>query len=278
MQRVGPPPSYKNLKIPGLNAPIPPGAEYGYHPGGWGRPPADENGRPLYVEAWGQAEAPRPSQYIEVVHWGALPEQLEQSEEEEPDNEGDGEMVEEERIVDYPGNSTEEDSSGIETPLSGIETPQNLEGTLRKVPKKIDESGEKQLYQVLEQRETSIGGELYGSSHTYVIDKTKAPAPVPVPAPAATTAVAAKSGERVDLMKSQKTESVDIALDPSELSALSEEVFKKKFDKAVEDQKGDKSGTSTETGTESEVTGKKRKRSGKDEGKKSKKFKDGFQF
>ena len=33
MQRYGPPPSYPNLKIPGLNAPIPPDCSFGYHPG-----------------------------------------------------------------------------------------------------------------------------------------------------------------------------------------------------------------------------------------------------
>ena len=33
MQRYGPPPSYPSLKIPGLNAPIPPGAQFGYHQG-----------------------------------------------------------------------------------------------------------------------------------------------------------------------------------------------------------------------------------------------------
>lgn len=42
MQRYGPPPAYPNLKIPGLNAPIPEGASFGYHPGGWGKPPVDE--------------------------------------------------------------------------------------------------------------------------------------------------------------------------------------------------------------------------------------------
>lgn len=42
MQRFGPPPSYPSLRIPGLNAPIPEGAQWGYHPGGWGRPPIDE--------------------------------------------------------------------------------------------------------------------------------------------------------------------------------------------------------------------------------------------
>lgn len=42
MQRYGPPPSYPSLKIPGVNAPIPSGAEWGYHPGGWGYPPVDD--------------------------------------------------------------------------------------------------------------------------------------------------------------------------------------------------------------------------------------------
>lgn len=33
MQRYGPPPSYPNLKIAGLNAPIPPSCQFGYHAG-----------------------------------------------------------------------------------------------------------------------------------------------------------------------------------------------------------------------------------------------------
>ena len=53
MQRYGPPPSYPNLKIPGLNAPIPDGCSFGYHAGGWGKPPVDESGRPLYGDVFG---------------------------------------------------------------------------------------------------------------------------------------------------------------------------------------------------------------------------------
>ncbi len=34
-----------------MNAPIPVGAEYGHHPGGWGRAPIDIDGSPLYPEA-----------------------------------------------------------------------------------------------------------------------------------------------------------------------------------------------------------------------------------
>ena len=48
MQRYGPPPSYPNLKIPGLNAPIPEGCSFGYHAGGWGKPPVDETGKIEY--------------------------------------------------------------------------------------------------------------------------------------------------------------------------------------------------------------------------------------
>ena len=54
MQRYGPPP-YPQLKILGLNAPIPHGALFGYHAGGWGKPPVDDElGRPLYGDVFGQ--------------------------------------------------------------------------------------------------------------------------------------------------------------------------------------------------------------------------------
>ena len=51
--RYGPPPSYPNLKIAGLNAPIPEGCSFGYHAGGWGKPPVDEHGKPLYGDVFG---------------------------------------------------------------------------------------------------------------------------------------------------------------------------------------------------------------------------------
>lgn len=51
--RYGPPPSYPNLKIPGLNAPIPESTSFGYHAGGWGKPPVDETGKPLYGDVFG---------------------------------------------------------------------------------------------------------------------------------------------------------------------------------------------------------------------------------
>lgn len=66
MQRYGPPPSYPSLKIPGLNAPIPPGTEFGYHPGGWGKPPVDPSGQPLYGDVFGVNLEPDDDLDIEV--------------------------------------------------------------------------------------------------------------------------------------------------------------------------------------------------------------------
>ena len=51
--RYGPPPSYPNLKIPGLNAPIPDTTSFGYHAGGWGKPPVDSMGKPIYGDVFG---------------------------------------------------------------------------------------------------------------------------------------------------------------------------------------------------------------------------------
>jgi len=42
-------------QVPGLSAPIPPGAQFGFQPGGWGKPPVDEVGNPLYGDVFGQA-------------------------------------------------------------------------------------------------------------------------------------------------------------------------------------------------------------------------------
>jgi hypothetical protein len=56
------------------------------------------------------------------------------------------------------------DETGIETPLSGLETPTNIEGQLRK--------RKKDLYEVLEEQETHVDSrDIYGSTHKYVFDK-----------------------------------------------------------------------------------------------------------
>lgn len=118
-QRYGPPPSYPALKIPGLNAPPPPGAMWGYHPGGYGKPPVDEHNRPLYGgDIFGVLQPQQAMQQGEPVErdlWGELqePELSEEESEEEEEEEEEEEMDEED--VD----------TGLQTP-SGLETPSGL--------------------------------------------------------------------------------------------------------------------------------------------------------
>ncbi|KAG0296718.1 Splicing factor 3B subunit 2, partial [Dissophora globulifera] len=174
MQRYGPPPGYKNLKIPGLNAPIPEGAQWGYHPGGWGKPPVDEFNRPLYGDVFGSAQTEVQSEYMEPVEkvlWGELdPEEEEEEdeedeeEEEEGDEEGGEEREEEEEELEE-GLVT---PSGMQSVASGLETPDFIE--LRKDSRRAtddaDDGAPKSLYTVIPQKQTSITG-FMGSQHVY---------------------------------------------------------------------------------------------------------------
>ncbi|KAI3718888.1 hypothetical protein L6452_19773 [Arctium lappa] len=211
MQRYGPPPSYPHLKIPGLNAPIPPGASFGYHPGGWGKPPVDEFGRPVYGDVFGQQEEP-PNYEEEPVdkskHWG----DLEEEEEEEEEEDEMEEQYEEEELED--GIQSVDSLSSTPT---GVETPDVID--LRKQQRK---EPEKPLYQVLEEKEEKIApGTLLGTTHTYVIGG----APQDKPA-----------GKRVDLLRGQKTDRVDVSLQPEELEAM-ENVLPAKYEEAREEEK-----------------------------------------
>ncbi|RIA84140.1 hypothetical protein C1645_808909 [Glomus cerebriforme] len=234
MQRYGPPPSYPNLKIPGLNAPIPEGAQWGFHPGGWGKPPVDEYNRPLYGDVFGTYQQEIPSDIVQPIErslWGEL--ELEEEESEEEEEEEEEEIVEDdtatskalqEGLVTPSGLSSV--PSGLETPeyielrkfqntstpttntaslASGLETPDFIE--LRKYQKN-DEDEPKPLYTVLPQKETSISG-FMGSQHVYDL-----------------------SGSLKGAKRKAVGAGVDVALDPSEMANLDEETLRVKFEEA----------------------------------------------
>jgi splicing factor 3B subunit 2 len=118
-QRFGPPPSYPSLKIPGLNAPPPPGGAWGFHPGGYGKPPVDEFNRPLYGgDIFGVLQPQQNNQAgepIERTLWGELqPPEEDEDEDDEDEDEDEEEEGDEEDI-----------GTGLETP-SGLETPGGL--------------------------------------------------------------------------------------------------------------------------------------------------------
>jgi splicing factor 3B subunit 2 len=183
-QRYGPPPSYPAIKIPGLNAPLPPGADWGYHPGGYGKPPVDEYNRPLYggdligiLQPQQNQQAGEP---VEKSPWGELQAREEESEEEESDDEDEGD--EEEDV-----------GAGLQTP-SGMETPGGLtsavpsefgggetvggEFTLRK-QRRGTETEEpapvRSAYQVVPEKAASAKG-FFGSDRVYDLSAAQAQA------------------------------------------------------------------------------------------------------
>lgn len=189
MQRYGPPPSYPNLKIPGLNAPIPPGAQYGYHPGGWGKPPVNEYGQPLY----GTYEDEGVGEEKDLL-WGEVEEMSEEEEEEDEEvDAGDGAATpalgtQTPFGVDTPIVSMGSEAggvhsiSGVSSVTSGMETPASMS---RKAGRGVNSvSGissatmtpQPQLFQVLEEQKTKAGRGLFPSQHGYNMAGARTPA------------------------------------------------------------------------------------------------------
>ncbi|KAJ1020802.1 hypothetical protein NDA18_005652 [Ustilago nuda] len=169
MQRYGPPPSYPHLQIPGLNAPIPEGAQWGFHPGGWGRPPVDEYGKPLYANVLANpAELALDAELVDKVekqHWGQL--EPEQSDHEEQEQE---EQQQEQEPVDQCGLQ-----SVASTVAAGLQTPSFIE--LRKDARVEDnkEAAPRSLYQVLPERaaSSSASGQFIASERLYDLEGAK---------------------------------------------------------------------------------------------------------
>ncbi|KAI7858546.1 hypothetical protein BDC45DRAFT_457485 [Circinella umbellata] len=222
MQRYGPPPSYPTLKIAGLNSPIPDGAQWGYHPGGWGRPPVDEFNRPLYGDVFGVTQQEvAPPEIVEPVEknlWGELEseEEYEEEEEEEEEEESDEEKGEEEEETQGDVQEGLATPSGMTSVASGLETPDFIE--LRKEVRRTEEEDEgqpRQLYQVLPEVQKNITGYM-GSQHGYDMSTVE------------------QKGDEAPAVRSSKRkmgENVDVAIDPSELeSGLDESTLRAKYD------------------------------------------------
>mmetsp|Transcript_20111 Transcript_20111/g.34621 ORF Transcript_20111/g.34621 Transcript_20111/m.34621 type:complete len:627 (-) Transcript_20111:353-2233(-) len=225
MQRYGPPPSYPNLRVQGLNAPIPQGAQFGYHAGGWGKPPVDEFGNAVYGDVFGQ-KAGEPESDDEVdkgLKWGELEPELEESEESEEEEEG----PDEDQLADGIASGIASGltsgivsglASGIASSLpSGMETP-DVSVQLRKG----NESNEpRQLYQVLEQKAVPIGqNTLLGTDHIYVMPGAEAKGK--------------KSGPGIPGLPGRPGAiDIEVTLTPEEMEGLDEAGIKALYDEKV---------------------------------------------
>lgn len=256
MQRHGPPPSYPHLKIPGLNAPIPEGASWGYHPGGWGRPPVDEAGRPLYGDVFGKEkvkEEPKDEEAENVELWGepTITEDFEEERPEEIEEKSEEEEEKEEEEVEEKEETAPkvELIDTISTITSGIETPESIDLRKKKEAPKVTQPPEKkQLYTELQERKARVGGGIMGTAHKYV------------------------------LPGADKVKEVEASLTPEQLEKMEKgdkEILKEKF--AQEREKAVKQFTQTSSEVrevyEEETRKRKRKSEKKDKKEKKKKFK-----
>ncbi|KAL4788865.1 hypothetical protein BDV19DRAFT_48680 [Aspergillus venezuelensis] len=209
-QRYGPPPSYPALKIPGLNAPPPPGAMWGYHPGGYGKPPVDEHNRPLYGgDIFGVLQPQQTMQQGEPVEkdlWGELqePELSEEESEEEEEEDMDEEDMD----------------AGLQTP-SGLDTPSGLASAVPLELPGIENAagefdvrkhyrgneteetvGHRSAFHVIPERQTQVQG-FFGGDRAY--DLRPAPDNLPV--------LGAEDQNR----KRKNPGDVDVSVDPDDM-------------------------------------------------------------
>jgi splicing factor 3B subunit 2 len=184
MQRYGPPPSYPGLKIPGLNAALPCAkCQFGFHPGGWGKPPVDAYGRPLYGgnpfdppgtstrdDALNGNLVTSDGKTINKVDWGALPTGIMDDQESDDDEEevSSGEEMEEsdDEEEDVPADGLE---SVLPPPPSGVAAPVDLRKQAGDETPLV-QGPPKQLYQVIDEtKASSQAGAIFASETAYAI-------------------------------------------------------------------------------------------------------------
>ncbi|GAB0096666.1 splicing factor 3B subunit 2 [Sergentomyia squamirostris] len=222
-QRYGPPPSYPNLKIPGLNAPIPDGTSFGYHAGGWGKPPVDEKGKPLYGDVFGtnflDPDSGVDDGDIDRQMWGELESESEESsEEEEEEGEDLGNAPDESGLV-TPAEGLVTPSGLTSGVPAGMETPDTIELRKKKIESEMEDNETPVLYHVLpEKRNDRIGNAMMASTHVYdVAGHMKAPPPPRFPT----------IGEREGM--------VELALDPSELD-MDNDAMAQRYEQQMREQ------------------------------------------
>ena len=259
MQRYGPPPAYPKLPIPGLSAPIPEGAQFGYHPGGWGKPPVDEYGRALYGDVFGinATKQTARTKYDEPImkgeHFfgelGSDDEESESEEESEDEEEEEEEQEEEEEEVVVE----EEEQVAVEDGDEGKDGDEPESIDLRKRSSKTatttGEDEPKELYKVIGEKEVKIGSALMGSERIYDVSG------------AASSKKTIGSG-------------VDVAIAPEDLENLDEEGLRKAFEKQKEKDVQARRGEDFSSMVKDHARQQKRKADAKrDDAKSSKKFK-----
>jgi len=191
MQRYGPPPSYPSLKMPGLNAPLPSSeCQYGFHVGGWGKPPVDRFGRPLYggnpfdlptSSSDNNNDVPKEGfvtsdgKTLGSSIWGSLPNMGAEDLGSDAGNNSDGDEDSDAEMEESSESEGEEKENDEEVVVMPTPTTKQPVVDLRKddsstIAAEEEEPKVKELYKVLEQKKATLGQEqVFGSQIQYTV-------------------------------------------------------------------------------------------------------------
>ncbi|CAB1345462.1 unnamed protein product [Coregonus sp. 'balchen'] len=144
---------------------------FGYHAGGWGKPPVDETGKPLYGDVFGtnagDFQAKAEEEEVDRTPWGELEPSDEESSEEEEEEESDEEKPDETGFF-TPADSGLITPGGFSSVPAGMETPELIELRKKKIEEAMDGNETPQLFTVLPERRTGSGGAaMMASTHIY---------------------------------------------------------------------------------------------------------------
>ncbi|KAK6825360.1 hypothetical protein PG987_012854 [Apiospora arundinis] len=276
-QRFGPPPSYPSLRIPGLNAPIPAGAQWGFQPGCYGKPPVDEYNRPLFGgDIFGIMQptqaAPPSGEPVERTLWGELQPPEEESEEEEDEDEEDEDDDEEAVEAGLQTHSGIETSAGLASSVPteyGTQT-ESVAGEMdlrknRRGYETEESTHPRSAYTVIPERQARAEG-FFGSDRTYDLSKSNAHGDMRV------------LGQDDDRgQKRKKPGDIDVALDPEALAegGLGKDELKRRYEEGRRDE-GPGAQWRREEGLDEMIANESRKRLKRDEEKRDERKKYKF--
>uniref|UniRef100_A0A4W4FWC7 SAP domain-containing protein n=1 Tax=Electrophorus electricus TaxID=8005 RepID=A0A4W4FWC7_ELEEL len=144
---------------------------FGYHAGGWGKPPVDETGKPLYGDVFGtnavDFQAKAEEEEVDRTPWGELEPSDEESSEEDEEEESDEDKPDETGFF-TPADSGLITPGGFSSVPAGMETPELIELRKKKIEEAMDGNETPQLYTVLPVRPTGpVGAAMMASTHIY---------------------------------------------------------------------------------------------------------------
>ncbi|MBN3326535.1 SF3B2 factor, partial [Atractosteus spatula] len=156
------------------------GCSFGYHAGGWGKPPVDETGKPLYGDVFGtnagDFQAKTEEEEVDHTPWGELEPSDEESSEEEEEEESDEDKPDETGFF-TPADSGLITPGGLSSVPAGMETPELIELRKKKIEELMDGNETPQLFTVLpERRAASVGTAMMASTHIYDVSGVSVPA------------------------------------------------------------------------------------------------------